>query len=161
MARKRYIWRIWEFDSNDRQEIARIGTKGLDEDSEFETVQEFVLDEFIKPEFRSDVEKTEFGLIWDESTPEECLKIQIENGEFGEFRNAAEMESAFENDEYSPCESCDGCEMGLEIEFVGEEGSDWQNKPEFKTIYGTNEFYDLSEKKPKKASDWQKTLKKA
>lgn len=145
MDTKRYIWRIWSWNSNDRQEIARVATKGIDEDSEFEIVQQFLVKEFIKPEFRSKVELTERGFEWDDKTPEECLNygMKPEEGE-------------------SPCENCDGCLMGYEIDFVGREGSDYGTEPELRLINGTNSFYDLTEpKKPKKSADWNSLLRKA
>ena len=62
------LYRIWSFDSNDRREIARI--KAFD----FETVQEFLLNTFIKPEYQQNIELTDYGLEWNNNTPEECLE---------------------------------------------------------------------------------------
>jgi len=138
----RYIWRIWAFDSNDRQEVARVATKGIDEDSEFEIVRDFVLKTFIKPEFRSKVLKSDFGLEWTEKNCETCQEI-VDAGD-------------------SACDLCEVEISGFQIENVGLEGESWGNEPELKTIHGTNEFYDLSDqKKPKKAADWEPRIKNA
>ena len=121
------LFRVWSWDQNDRCEIARFKADTFDE------VQAYLLEHFIKEEGRDDVEETEHGLEWSESTPEECI----------EQRKADEVEDADEED-YSPCDSCDGCVAGFEIEEIEEPEAD---EFEFKTIQGTNEYYDLTKRK--------------
>ena len=130
------LYRIWSGDSNDRSEIARIKAKN------FETVQDFLLQEFIKPEFRDQIEKTEFGLEWNTRTPEECFEDLSE-----------EEQSKISIDDVCMC--CDGCTTYLQIEEIEKPDS---KSFEFKTIWGTNEYYDLTGEKPVKAEDWHPTL---
>lgn len=164
------LYRIWLFDSNDRREIARILA------FDFETVQKFLLEEFIKPEFRKDVEEWEYGLQWDANTPEECLKyvdkscesckhrLTNENlDDYCELKEIIDTCKKYKLDQnYNPCEFCDGCLTGFQIEEIeNPDGKSWGETFEFKTIMGTNDFYDLTGDKPEKAQDWNPLLARA
>ena len=143
------LFRIWNYDFNDRCEIARFKADDFDE------VQEYLLKNFIWEESQERVEKTDFGLEWNEFTKEECIEQHAEDKDcdaciYGPNHGLRCKESnlecvAFELDpDYDPCNMCDGCITGFEIEEVEDPTDD---EFEFKTIYGTNEYYDLTIRK--------------
>ncbi len=111
------IYRIWSYDSNDRSEIGRI--KALN----FETVQDFILYSTIKPEYRKDITETDIGFELITCNKEECLE-----------NNQEENEDSI----------CDLCSMpsiyGIEIQ----EYQDSEIEQEYKTILGTNEYWNLT-----------------
>jgi len=133
---KMSLFRIWMWDQNDRREVARFKAE------EFEDVQQYLLKNFIKSEFQDDIESTECGLEWMNQDPEQCLKeIDIED-------LTEDEREAYNEGEYCPCETCEGCLMGYHIEEIEDpDGVSWGETWEFKTIYGTNEFYDLTQPK--------------
>jgi len=130
---KMSLFRIWMWEQNDRREVARFKAE------EFEDVQQYLLKKFIKEECQDDIELTECGLEWMNQDPEQCLKeIDIED------LTEDEVEAHTEG-EYCPCETCEGCLMGYHLEEIEEaDGVSWGETWEFKTIQGTNEFYDLT-----------------
>lgn len=128
------LYRLWQYDSNDRSEIARVISEN------FKTVQEWAMEHFIKEEFRQDVECTEIGIEW--SKCGDCT---------------AHLDLTDETKE-EICESCEDSTEGIQIEEIETiEDEDLS----FKTIYGTNEFFDLTTKDHKKAENWNNTLDKA
>jgi len=143
-SKKPILFRIWYFTENDRRETARI--KAYD----FESVQKFLLDEFIKPEFRDQVDLDEYGLSWMDNEPKECLEqMRLDEPDNKEYKD----------EDFNPCESCDGCTVGFQIEEVEEpDGKSWGETWEFKTIYGTNDFWDLTKDKPEKSPNWNPLL---
>jgi len=148
------LYRIWSFDSNDRSEIARAIA------ANFETVQDYLLKEFIKPEFRNEVEITDYGLQWNSNTPKECLEYA--DPETYEYETKEELTQAFNNDEINLCEFCEGCTAGFQIEELEKPtGLHFGETFEFKTIFGTNDFYDLTGKRHTKAKDHNPLLSKA
>ena len=148
------LFRVWSWDSNDRTEIAHFKADA------FEEVQTYLLEHFIKEEGRDDVDKTNFGLEWMENDPDECAEQSEDRlcpicreeitltGKTSDGRLIGSCKDAFTieqwNDDYSPCDSCDGCTAGFEIEEVENPTDD---EYEFKTIQGTNEYYDLTKRK--------------
>jgi len=134
------LYRIWIYNSNDRRETARIKA------TDFDVVQQFLLSDFIKPEHREEVELTEYGLEWLDGDPEECKQHQ-------------DLDSEDRDDpDYNPCEYCDGCNAGFQIEEV--EDPDPEDYS-FLTIFGTNDYYDLTQPQPEKAEDWDEGLYEA
>jgi len=155
------LFRVWYDDSNDRDEIARFKADDFDE------VQEYLLKNFIKEDQQEKVEETDFGLEWNQFEPDECIEQHKADKDcdaciFGPHHGLRCKDSnleceAFEYDEdYNPCDMCDGCSAGFEIEEVEEPTED---EFEFKTIQGTNDYYDLTKPEgQEKAPDWDKTL---
>lgn len=136
------LYRIWSFDYNDRREIARAIAR------DFETVQDYLLNEFIKPEFREDIELTDYGLEWDE-TPD--LETALQEGY---VKNEEEYE------EYMQYGEADI--RGFQIEEIEQpSGLYWGEEFHFKTIFGTNDFYDLTGKRHTKAKDTDTGLRQA
>jgi hypothetical protein len=130
------LYRIWSYDSNDRSETARAIAR------DYETVLQFVKKTFIDlEELRKnnvELEETEMGLEWCES----CV-----------------------NCEGKDTEECNMCEIqlsGYQIEEIETPDSiNFGETFDFKTIFGTNDFYDLTGKRPKKSEDWNKLLCRA
>jgi len=121
------LFRVWYDDSNDRTEIARFKA------DDFVDVQDYLLKHFIKEGKQEEIEETDFGLMWNEFTPDECL----------EQHKADEIEGA-EDEDYNPCDMCGGCSAGFSIEGVEEPTED---EFAFKTMRGTNDYYDLTKRK--------------
>jgi len=135
------LFRIWYFTQNDRSEIARVKA------NEFDDVQEFLKADFIKKEFQNQVEQTDIGLEWMENTPEKCFE-----------ELTSEEKTQYKGDITEICNGCDGCCAGFQIEEIEQpQKEDF----ELKTIYGTNDFYDLTVKPYVKAKDWQPLLARA
>ena len=120
------LFAIYHFDYNDRDEIARFKAKT------FEDVQAYLLKNFIKEGQQDKIGETDFGLEWDENYPDECRK-----------QRAIDEDKELDEDE-NPCDMCDGCTAGFEIDEIEEPEDD---EFEFRTIYGTNEYYDLTKLK--------------
>jgi len=121
------LFRVWYFDSNDREEIARFKA------DDFEDVQDYLLKHFIKEGKQEEIEETDFGLMWNQFEPDECIEQHRADG----------VEEARDED-YNPCDMCDGCEAGFSIEEIEDPTED---EFEFKTIQGTNDYYDLTIRK--------------
>ena len=103
-------------------------------------MQEWAIEHFIKEEYRQDIECTEIGIEW--SKCEDCT---------------AHLDLTNETKE-EICESCEDSTEGIQIEEIEEIDDEDLS---FKTIYGTNEFFDLTTKDHKKAENWNNTLEKA
>jgi len=141
MENKPKLYRIWYSDGNDRSESARILA------CDFDVVQEFLLKTFIEPESQGEIELTDFGLEWSECDLRECQKIAKEDNP-----------EITEEDLEDICSMCDNPNMKY---FEIEELEDFdKSELEFKTIYGTNDFYDLTKDKPIKAEDWSELIAK-
>jgi len=164
------LYRIWYFTPDSRREVARILSDNIDK------VYDFLLKEFIQPEARDKVDTNmiEDCIVWNEFEPEDCIGLMDKDCTSCKYAppdltqtkcdktNKTQLEMVSEDCEYyqidkdyNPCESCDvGCMHGLNIEEV-----DYDIEREFKTIYGTNEYWDLTGDKPIKANDWHPLLK--
>jgi hypothetical protein len=137
------LFQIWYSDGNDRSEHMRIKA------TDIEYVTEYLLENQFKPEYKDDISteinSDEFAVI--EWTP---CGIEAQKNECFEAKN----------DEYSNiedmCEECEGIYYSFTIEKVE------KPNPEdfkFKTIYGTNDYVDLTNpEKPIKAPDWNPLL---
>jgi hypothetical protein len=129
---------IWRFDNSDRCESMRV--LGFN----FEQVQNFILDEFIKEEFKESIEFTDFGLEWEARKPQEC---------FNEL--SKEEKKEIDYNIYEVCTFCDGCIEGFQIEETEEYTKE---DLELKLIDGSNQFYDLTKDVPIKAENWNNDL---
>jgi len=66
------------------------------------------------------------------------------------------------NEDFNPCETCEGCTVGLQIEEIEKpSGVTFGETFEFKTIMGTNDFYDLTTKRARKSKDFNPLLARA
>lgn len=128
------LFRLWSGDSNDRQEIARTIAK------EFDVVQQWALKHFIKASYRKDVELTDMGLEWTRCN--NCEENKIEEKDMANQDN--------------PCENCENS-----TEYIQIEETEDLNDLDYKTIMGTDEFFDLTTKRYRKRKDWNKTLSNA
>jgi len=123
------------WDNNDRREIGRVKAE------EYEHVEQLILYGFIKPEHREDIEITDYGLEWNELTPEICFKEYASQ----EYYDPDEWEE-IRYDNSILCETCDGCTQGIHIEEIEDpDGESWGETFEFKTIFGSNDYYDLTQ----------------
>lgn len=124
------LFRIWECDGNDRGEYARVKAENIDR------VIEWLKNTYFKPEALNEIEVEPYDetlayIIWFD-----C----------GECENKG-------------TDNCIDCDMqmtySLSIEEIEQpEKDDWQ----YKTIFGTNEYYDLTQTSIKKSPDWDKEL---
>ena len=127
-----HLYRLWHGNNNNRSEIARLRAK------DFDDVVKYVKKEFLKPGAE----------ITDTFGDEISLYLNLDVCK----RCDAKTEPDFTEDD------CEGCETSeyLQIELNDE------IEPEYNTIFGTNEFYDLL--RPElliKATPWSPELKKA
>ena len=137
------LYRIWYFTQNNRSEIARIKANNYLQAERFIMESNEFLDQSITENLDFNIDSDgEFGFIeWNDNEPSGCL----------EYSDDPEIT------EDNICESCMGCNVGFQIEEVEDpEPSDY----EFKTVKGSNEYYDLTGEKPVKASDWAKDVSK-
>jgi len=134
------LYRIFTFTAESRREVGRALIRVGDES---EALQ-WLIREWVVEEKQEEVEEFdfEFGLGFElftcsESDVEECQKV-------------------YETDD--PCADCmEPPKWGL----ILEEMEEWDESDlRYKTIYGTNEFYDFTEdpSNPKKAEDWNPLL---
>ena len=136
-AEKPKLYRIWCSDSNDRQEVGRVLA------FESQDLEKFLKETFIKKEYWDRVESLntdEIGIEIIECEEEECRQAMIDD-------NVEEAKS----EDFNPCE-----ESGQPIiiyftleEIEDPEPSDYQ----FKTVFGTNDYWDLTKKENQKAQD--------
>ena len=112
------LYRIWWGDNNDRREIARIKSEDLDQ------VKEFVAKKYLNP----DTEYEELGdcdnLILSLNVCQHCDPL--------EYAEEGQTEE----------EICEACEYS---EYIQIELDTWGYEEELKTIFGTNDFYDLTD----------------
>jgi len=131
------LYRIWWGTSNNRSEFAHIKANDIDK------VIDFVKSEFLEPD-------TEF---YSEDGDSEHLYLMIDlckDCDKEELRRLNDIES-----DYDLCESC---EMSEYIEIL----EDNDTEEDFKTIMGTNEFYDLTNpEQTQKALNWSNFLTEA
>ena len=115
-----HIYRIFQSDGNDRSEISRVKSKDIDK------VVEFIKSYYIKEEYQDDFEE--------DGDPEYSIYL-ISN------RCSCQDDcDTLREDPESACESCEGSYLSFEIE------RDDETEREYKTIYGTDEFFDLDKK---------------
>ena len=161
------LFSIYYFSYDNRSEIARI--KSFD----YDTVQNFLLTQYIKPEHREEIEKTDYGLEWFENTNEDCLlyvalcdkcKHCIDSYSINQacelgLSCGIETCSRFTLDKsYNACDYCESlCLRGFSIEEFTEPT---ENDYSFKTIYGTNEYFDLTQEPYTKSENWSKLIAK-
>lgn len=118
------LYRIWYYDYNDRREVARVKS------SDFDKVVQFLKNHFIEPKYLDDVHETDYGISWSDSTPQECFEIR-------------DLDEDVTIDDI--CFNCGiDCTVGFHAEELEEPDLD---DFEYKTIYGTNEYYDLDDPK--------------
>jgi hypothetical protein len=126
------LFKVIYSDGNDRSEYIRI--KAEDE----ETALNWLKGYFFKPEALNDVTEEDNFLTWMECDKDECAKVNDVSEEDKEFM----------------CEGCEQSNSYLELEEI----EDTTEEEDFKTIYGTNEFFDLTKEEPTKKPDWNKNL---
>lgn len=119
-------YRIWYSDGNDRTELGKVKAKDID------TVEEFCLKQFIKEDARDEIEiesssEDQSYLTWYEEP--EC--------EFCDFDKDSEE-----------CEFCEQPSYYIEIEETDD------TEESFKTIFGTDDFWDLTKNPPRKNPNW-------
>lgn len=128
------LFRIWYSDSNNRSEYARAKANDIEE------VIEWLQKDFFKPEAL------------------EILNIDINSDTqaFIDWQEEPEEDQELTEEELDAYDG--GITYSLEIVEIEEpEPEDF----EFKTIYGTNDYYDLTGAEPVKAPDWDKELSEA
>ena len=124
------IYKIFFSDGNDRDELGRVNAENIDQ------ATEYALKQYFKP----DLEYTEEG-------DNEDLFLMIDSCKHCELY--ADLQSMKEED------ICENCEISEYIEIRLDMDAD----PEYKTIYGVNEYADLST--DIKPSSYNPTLVKA
>ena len=112
------IYRIFYSDGNDRDELGRVNAPNMDR------AIEYALKQYFKPE----LEYTENG-------DNECTYLMIDSCKFCDKKELMMLNDIEEEEEL-----CEYCEVSEYIEIV----QDSDAKPEYKTIYGVNEYADLS-----------------
>jgi len=137
MSKTPKLYRIWYSDGNDRDEYARVKATNTDQ------VIQWLKDTYFKPEALEQIMidytmENEAIITWYEGPP--CNECTIS----AKDTNKCEEKCEYNETTYS-----------LQIEEIEEPES---NDYEYKTIYGTNDYYDLTQDKPVKAKDWNKTL---
>jgi len=127
-----HLYRLWHGSENNRSEIARFKAE------DFETVSDYVRKEFLAPEAEIESEFGDELILY--------LNFNVCKGCEGELNGDRDEEA---------CEYCERAEW-LQIEQYDE------IEPEFDTIYGTSEFYDLTKPEgEEKGPDWAPMLKTA
>jgi len=129
------LYRIWESDGNDRDEYARVKANDSDQ------VIQWLKNTYFKPEALEQLDIDDSVIFWNDCDKEECAKL-----------NNVSIES---EDFEVMCDSCETAQRSLSIEEIE---NPTPEDFEYKTIYGTNEFYDLTQDTPVKAEDWNKKL---
>ena len=129
------LFRIWECDGNDRGEYARVKAENIDQ------VIAWLKETYFKPEAENEIEIMDNYILWNECDKHECAKANC----------VSEASEDFE----VMCTDCESSQHYLEIEEIEQtEKDDYQ----YKTIFGTNEYYDLTQTPIKKSPDWDKEL---
>jgi len=128
------LYRIWWSDSNDRNELARAKATDIDQ------VIEFVKAEFLKPETELyDIDYQEYGVYMMIDACKDC--------EFKDCRGCdPELEADINREQCRLCLEykatvCENCEHSEYIEIQ----EDPDTEPELKTIFGTNDYHDLTD----------------
>lgn len=119
-ARKMNIYRIWFSDGNDRDELGRVTAQDMDQ------AVEYTLKQYFKPD-----------LEYEEDGDNECLYLQIDSCKHCDYNSDIYDP---EDDPDSDGDPCEFCEISEYIEIM----LDNDAEPEYKTIYGVNEYADLS-----------------
>jgi len=112
------MYRIFFSDGNDRDELGRVNAPDMDK------AIEYALAQYFKPE----IEYTENG-------DDENAYLMIDSCKHCDVKEVARI-----NDLEDSSEVCENCETSEHIEITLDNDAD----PEFKTIYGVNEYADLS-----------------
>ncbi len=121
---------IWHSDGNDRTQLARV--KAFD----IKDVVNFSLDEFLTPEAKKDAD----------------IDISYEDTAIINLNVCSDCEFKDKNSE-----ECNFCELS---ETLTVELDTYDKTEHYKTIFGTDDFYDLTKPKPTKNKDWNPFLKK-
>ena len=114
------IYKIFFSDGNDRDELGRVNAPDIDKAVEYA----------LKQYFAPDIEYTEEG-------EEDHLYLMLDSCKFCDKEEIAETNDI---DIEDISEICENCEISEYIEIVEDKDAD----PEYKTIYGVNEYADLS-----------------
>lgn len=128
------LYRIWYGDSNDRQEIGRAQAYDIDD------VVKYVKTQYLKPNVEFyDIDYQGDDLVY--------LMIDM----------CKDCEVKANPEDYRPegVDPCEDCEISEYIEIHQDNDTD----PEFKTIFGVNEYADLTE--DTRPTTYNKTLKDA
>lgn len=132
------LYQVWLSDGNDNDHACNV----LIEKTDYETLDNWLVNHFIKTEYQDDIQWTDNGFFLSTCDPDEC----IENTE-----NTDE-----ESD--NPCDGCQGETLSVWTEQITDPDiSDLS----YHTIYGTNEFYIITGGKTTKSPDHDKTLSDA
>ena len=127
------IYRIFFSDGNDRDELGRVNAPDMDK------AIEYALKQYFKPE----LEYTEEG-------DNECTYLMVDSCKYCDVKEVARI-----NDLEDSADICENCEVSEYIEIL----QDSDAEPEYKTIFGVNEYADLSS--DVKPSPYNETLVKA
>jgi len=140
---KATVYEIWESDSNDRSHFGNVISDSYDK------VESWLIEHFIKPEYRDMVETDEMGISIISCDKDQCWDNlnEMQQNEYFE-----EMESGKD----AMCQDCDQCQY---LYFTAEE----IDKPDmsdldYETIFGSNEFYNLLGDQVEKKENTHKTL---
>lgn len=128
------VYRIWHGDSNDRSELGRATAKDID------AVIEYVKTQYLKPD-------TQFYDIDYQGEDQAYLMINVCKG--CEYEDCLQCDPELEMDiNREACRTCnkykaaicEDCEQSEYIEIT----QDTDAEPEYRTIYGVNEYADLT-----------------
>lgn len=130
------LYRIWFSDGNDRDEIGRVSANDIDQAIEYA----------LKQYFEPDLEYTEDG------DPDYSIYLMIDSCKYCNKEEIAEINDIDLEDIEEICENCETSEY-IEIQLDNNE------EPEYKTIFGTNEYANLeTDQRP---TTYNETLAKA
>jgi hypothetical protein len=131
-----HLYRVWQYDSNDRQEIAVVKAKDM------EQAMDYVKKEYLTKEGQENVSEEgdgEFGVLTLMDEPDDTeLKQEIhDEASSMTFKNIAEQ-TDWEGDELA-----DRIEMEESNVYGYQIDEDDESEESFHTIYGSNDFVDL------------------
>jgi len=112
------IYRIFFSDGNDRDELGRVNAPDMDK------AIEYALAQYFKP-----------GIEYTENGDNDCALLLIDSCKHCDVKEIARINGLEDSSEV-----CENCETSEYIEIT----LDNDATPEFKTIYGVNEYADLS-----------------
>ena len=126
------LYRIWFSDGNDRDELGRVSANDIDQ------AIEYALKQYFKPDLEYDCD-----LCLD------CAYLRINSCKYCDKQEIAEI------NDITIEEVCEYCEISEYIEIM----LDNEAKPEYKTIFGVNEYANLeTDQRP---TEYNPTLAKA
>ncbi len=137
---KYQLYEIWESDGNDRSHYGNVIS------NDYEKVESWLIQHFIKEEYREMVEIDEMGISIISCDKEECWEnLSDEN-----------KKEYYDNDINNICDLCGSCQvLYFSAELIEQPDLSDLN---YNTIFGTNEFYDLTGDIIEKKENTNKTL---